>query len=666
MDRETARQTIREHWREIIPNLTGTAKSKANGNTSYICPLCGHGTHGDGLTCNPQSKDGNGLKCFGCDFAGDIIDLYEQANGTGYNETLSLLANMIGITIAPYSPVNAPRSDFKAQSVKLPTQSTKAATEGAEPPKIDFTEYYKQCASRMEEPVPVAYLQSRGISLEVAKAYGIGYDPKADPAKSGHTASRLIIPVTSEYYVARATDDKIDKRYKKMNPKGAPIGIFNRDALYMDDVQEVFVVEGVFDALSVMEAGATAIALNSTSNVNKLLKQLENKRTAATLILCLDNDEAGKKAADTLKTGLRLQNVSFIIADICGGYKDANEYLQHDRDGFFEAVQEAIHQNVTKPDNTSWYIDSLMGHEIEEFKSDTKTGYSNLDKESGGLYAGLYVLAAISSLGKTTFIHQMADQIAASGTDVLYFSLEQSRLEMVTKSLARLVAQENPETTVTSLSIRKGYLPQEVLDASKRYQDMVSDQMSVIEGNFNCNISFIGDYIRRYMEKNKKKPVVIIDYLQILQPEERNGRQQTAKETVDATVTELKRLSREKGLTIIAVSSVNRANYLTPIDFEALKESGIIEYTADVIWGLQLHCLTSNPVFDKQNNMKEKREIVQKEKAKSPREVDLVCLKNRYGIASYTCNFTYKPKNDLFEPEYNYAEKMPKASARRV
>lgn len=47
------------------------------------------------------------------------------------------------------------------------------------------------------------------------------------------------------------------------------------------------------------------------------------------------------------------------------------------------------------------------------------TGYPWMDAEQP-LYPGLYVLGAISSLGKTTFLHQMGDQIAADGTPVLY------------------------------------------------------------------------------------------------------------------------------------------------------------------------------------------------------------------------------------------------------
>ena len=179
---------------------------------------------------------------------------------------------------------------------------------------------------------------------------------------------------------------------------------------------------------------------------------------------------------------------------------------------------------------------------------------------------------------------QIADNLAAAGHDVLFFSLEQSRLELVSKSFARILAQDHKgkRRQISSLALRNGYYSDKLKAAAGLYKERIADRMNIIEGNFNCNISFIGDYIRRYIRRNGTTPIVFIDYLQILQPAD-DARRMSAKETVDNTVTELKRISREHGLTVFVISSVNRANYLTPIDFESLKESGGIEYTADVI-----------------------------------------------------------------------------------
>jgi replicative DNA helicase len=265
-------------------------------------------------------------------------------------------------------------------------------------------------------------------------------------------------------------------------------------------------------------------------------------------------------------------------------------------------------------------------------------------------------VGAISSLGKTTFCTQLADQLAEAGEDVLFFSLEQSRLELVSKSLARRTAQKNIETAVDSLSIRRGYLPKQVLTEAAEYKQAIQDRLSIIEGNFQCNISFIGEYIRRYIRENGKKPVVFVDYLQILQPEkDERGRTQTTKETVDNTVTELKRISRENGLTVFVISSLNRSNYLSPVDFESFKESGGIEYTADVVWGLQLQSM--NDKLFETDKKTEKRKAIKAAKAANPRKIELVCLKNRYGISNYSAYFDYYPQYDLYQetatPDYS-------------
>lgn len=630
MNREQARKEIRKQ----ISCKDYLTKSK---NGLYCCPYCGSGT-GRHKTGAVKLYKTNTWTCHACKKSGDVIDLFQKIKKISYNTALLLLADKLGISIETYRP-EVTETSFES------TQEKFFSNQDVEMPKNNYTAYYQKCREQLNHPMAISYLQSRGISLETAKTHWIGFDLEADPAKSNHPCARLIIPTSPTHYIGRRIDGRKD--FEKLNSKGSTPAIFNSKALYSQETREIFVTEGAFDALSVLEMGYTAIALNSTANANELINLLEQNKTSATLILCLDNDQGGQNATEILRNGLKRLNITHITADICIGYKDPNEALINDKNAFLEAIEQAQKQTAAKPDNTKYYIDFLMADEIKKFKDDKKTGFTNLDKKAGSLYAGLYVLAAISSLGKTSFALQLADQLAENGHDVIFFSLEQSRLELISKSLARRMAQKNRAEAFTSLEIRKGNLSPLVINAIKEYKEAIGDRLSIVEGNFSCNSSFIGNYLRKYIQRNKINPVVFIDYLQILQPAD-NLKKQSTKEAIDSIVVELKRISRELNLTLIAISSVNRANYLTPIDFESLKESGNIEFSCDVLWGLQLQCLKSSK-FDKvTGKVKEQREIVKQAKASEPRKIELSCLKNRYGIANYSCCFNYYPAHDLF------------------
>lgn len=656
MDRERAKEEIKTRWREFYP---------ADKKGGIVCPICGSGSGPHGTGISEDRKRPGQLHCFACGFDGDLLSLIQQERGLDFKAALEYAAAELNIPLddlRPARPRSTAEEDFREADEG--SGSASAAGTGSAPASVrspgpaaqrDNSAYYRQCRERITDPAAISYLQARGISLAVAQLCGLGFDPAADPAGSGHKTPRLIIPVTPAHYIARSIDPTTPKAFSKLNNKGAEIGIFDpAGALYNGG--SVFVTEGAMDALSIIEAGGEAIALNSTSNAEKLLKKLEAKPTAATLLLCLDNDEAGRKAARLLSEGLQRLNISNQNTGpaICEGYKDPNERLQARGSADLAAAVREATTRATRPDNTRFYLDALMQGEIEKFREgrDRKTGFENLDKEAGGLYPGLYVIAAISSLGKTSFALQMADQIAAAGTDVIFFSLEQSRLELVSKSIARLTYQSDPAHAVTALKIRQGYIYDEALDAIADYKAAIQDRLSIVEGNFSCNASFIREYTRQYMQRTGTKPVIFIDYLQILQGE--GDRRQSTKEQVDGTITELKRISRELDITAIVISSLNRMNYLTPISFEALKESGSIEYSADVIYGLQLRCINDDNPFGKEGKLKEKRDKIRIAKAANPREIELLCLKNRYGISSFSCYFDYYPANDLFRPATDF------------
>lgn len=116
------------------------------------------------------------------------------------------------------------------------------------------------------------------------------------------------------------------------------------------------------------------------------------------------------------------------------GCKDVNEALVRNRDALQAACEAAIapqevQQQPTLEDEFLAYLGRRGGAAV------MPTGIAGLDKAlDGGLHAGLTVLGAVSSMGKTSLMLQMADTLASAGRNVLFITIEMSRMELIAKS----------------------------------------------------------------------------------------------------------------------------------------------------------------------------------------------------------------------------------------
>lgn len=660
MDYERAREEVLYRWEEIIRQITSPAKLRVNGRTSYVCPLCGHGTHGDGLALNPKSKNGKGLKCFGsCNFSGDIIDLVgEVEHITEYPEKLKRAGEYLGIEITGRSTA---AEDFKEVAQNQPKKEqhtdmnihTDAYTHTDTQPADSLISYYRECQNRLKEN---SYHTQRGISEEVAQKYWLGYDPNYTENTGGKTWQALIIPTGYYSYVARNTDPQAgDKdRYRK-HGSAAPL---NWKAL-QSATKPIFIVEGELDALSIIEVGGEAIGLGSTANVNIFINNyVKKQKPAQPLVLALDNDDKGQRAAEELAKALEGLGIPFYRLDPCCGQKDANAALLADREAFTKAVAQAEHleEEALEAEKEEYLKTSSYSH-LQEFINGIAesvntpaqpTGFEKLDKIlDGGLYEGLYILGAITSLGKTTLALQIADQIAASGKDVLIFSLEMARAELMSKSISRetlLHVMEDPNGDIKNAKTNRG------ITAGARYDRYSQTERTLIQTAISSygeyaqhiyvheGIGDIGtDYIRETVRKHQlftgAAPVVLVDYVQILAPFDVRA---SDKQNTDRAVLELKRISRDYKIPVIGISSFNRASYREEVTLEAFKESGSLEYGSDVLIGLQLRGAGGKDF----NSTEAKR--------KDPREIELVILKNRNGRTGDKVAFNYYPLFNFF------------------
>ncbi len=208
------------------------------------------------------------------------------------------------------------------------------------------------------------------------------------------------------------------------------------------------------------------------------------------------------------------------------------------------------------------------------------TGFQHFNNLANGLPEGLFVVGAAPSVGKTTWAKQVADQIVENNPKAvcLFISLEQSREELRVKTLSRLSGIENRDILRGRLDPKSAGW-ERVKTASETILTSTAGRMFILEGDKTTTpemIRLAGLQVRR--ATNAEALLIVVDYLQIVPTGEDF---KDPRNRVDAVVSELRRIARELGASIMAISSLSRRSYEIS-DISAFKESGGVEYGADL------------------------------------------------------------------------------------
>lgn len=638
---------------------------KDRNGKGYVCPSCdsGSGKNGTGLSRDPNNN--TSWKCWNCGFYGDITDLVkERYKLDSLSEAFKKACEIYGLDPSETYEVN---------------KRTQKETNNPPVERKNYSEYY-EAAIRNND---YSYLKGRGISEGVQRLFRIGYDPEwTDNGLWKNATPRIIIPLNEYSYLARYIGDNpnIFPNPKMMNKGGNKI-LFNTSVLHEEE--PVFVVEGEIDCMSLYEIGLKALALGTTSNWKKLIEFINSHKIKAPLILMLDSDNSGNENQKKLVDQLGKMNIPFTEATLPNGY-DPNDFLIKDREGFRsyclslkeeaeEKKRELIERELEAMKNeynANELLDYFRNIKDQEGGYEAKTGFKCLDDLNqnlyGGFHEGLYIIGAISSLGKTTFCLQLADQIAERGKDVIFFSLEQSKYELMSKSISRntyieaeargMIAKDYAQENYKILSGRQykdiKQTGRIILEAAiKRYSESAKN-LYIYEGRYEgerLSVSHIKSIVSKHIERTGNKPVIFIDYLQILAPVDPRS---TDKQNTDIAVFELKELSREYGIPVVAISSFNRESYLEPVSMTSFKESGAVEYSSDILFGLQYSGMDYIEGEGKEARNKRIRTLNKengdKKGKKDPVLIELKCLKNRNG-RTFSKAFRFIHAFNIFE-----------------
>lgn len=642
---------------------------------------CLNPAHNDKNPSMSYNRNKYNVHCFSsCNKTYSIFDLIGLDYGlTDFSDIILKAGEIFNIKIvndADYQK-QEPRADQGAPK-KAETSQNKT-----DKGPIDFSQW--PLAS--QNKTALDYLQNRGISPKTADRFNLRYAPSLYfyEEKTEHPA--IVIPNSESSFNARNINPSCKQRYSKKGKQR----LFNIEALEKSQ-KPIFITEGELDALSIIEVGGEAIALESISNLSSLLLQAKQMQVKQPLIIAVDNDKAGQDALKDqnilkLIEDLKADGINIYIPELEKLYgpqnKDANEALIANNFYFEMIINDIQEEALDQPrlqeelkrqealkelerDSVSNSLDAF-NETIEKSKTASfiPTGFNSLDNIlDGGLYSGLYIVGAISSLGKTTLCLQIGDQIAKAGNDVLVFSLEMSKMELMAKSISRLTSiidlekshsNTNAKTTrgILTGSKYQKYNSTElsiIQEAKETYFREYAPHLYIYEGMGNIGVTQVRKKVEAFKKIKGQAPIVIIDYIQILAPGE--NKYLTDKQAMDANVMELKRISRDFETSIIGISSFNRDNYNAPVNMASFKESGAIEYSSDVLIGLQYKAM--NELKEDGKDKAKASEIFSKiaEQAKNRQaiEIQLKILKNRNGTKGAIDLEFYPMFNKFKEP----------------
>jgi len=221
--------------------------------------------------------------------------------------------------------------------------------------------------------------------------------------------------------------------------------------------------------------------------------------------------------------------------------------------------------------------------------SGVPTGFTKIDSILGGLQpSDLVILAGRPGMGKTALATNIAfhasrmfaqdtevGEPVPRGAPVLFFSLEMAAQQLA----ARLLSQQ---TNIEMWKIRNGKFDDEEWSNFVLAMQGLSTTPLFIDDTGGISIAQIAARARR-MSREKKIGLIVIDYLQLIEPTRRS---ESRVQEITEITKGLKTLAKELNIPVLALSQLSRGvesrDDKRPM-LSDLRESGSIEQDADVV-----------------------------------------------------------------------------------
>ena len=205
------------------------------------------------------------------------------------------------------------------------------------------------------------------------------------------------------------------------------------------------------------------------------------------------------------------------------------------------------------------------------------TGYIGLDRMTSGLHADeLIILAARPSVGKTAFVLNIAKNVTVNLNETLaIFSLEMGAESLVERIICS-------HASINAGHLKTGKLTDEEYTQYFVATGVLAEAPIYIDDTPGIRVSEIRAKCRRLKQERTNLVLVVIDYLQLIEGNGKESRQQEVSEISR----NLKKLAKELKVPVIALSQLSRGveqrQDKRPI-MSDIRESGSIEQDADIV-----------------------------------------------------------------------------------
>lgn len=377
---------------DIVDVINARVPLKKHGREyQACCPF--HNEKTPSFTVSPNKQF---YHCFGCGVNGSAISFLMEYEHLDFVEAIESLAGSMGLEV--------PREEGKKRNPQQQIRN-KGLTDLMEEANLYYQSQLKRHAAAVE------YLKNRGLSGEIAQAYGLGYSQQSWDAAINHLSLRYRPEqiIESGLAIAKDTGGSYDRYRDRImfpirNRKGQVIGFGGR--VMSDDtpkyinspetplfhkgnelyglyearnatrkLERIVVVEGYMDVISLAQFGISyAVATLGTATTQQHIEVLY--RAVPEIVFCFDGDRAGKEAA-----WRALENTLPILRD-----DKAISFLflpeGEDPDSLVRNIgQEAFEQLLIDATSLSSYFLKALGEQFNISNNEGKARFVNRANE---------------------------------------------------------------------------------------------------------------------------------------------------------------------------------------------------------------------------------------------------------------------------------------------